>query len=171
MASAHLNSQERFVYQMFKGMFYRFIKVEYNCSVLSSPDPIIFAANHNNYFETVLLALLLLSERQGRKVSFISDWMFQYLPITGFLLNISDPIYVYNKRARILLLNRLQKDPVKYSVLKTCARKLETGVSIGIYPKGTRSQDPLYLKPGKRGIGKLVLETQVPVIPIGIDFP
>lgn len=145
--------------------------MEHDSSILSAPDPVIFAANHNNSFETLLLEVLLISRRQGRIVSFINDWMFRYIPLVGWLIKMTDPIYVYNKKARLSFINRYRKDPGKNPVFCTCVERLQSGRSIGIFPEGTRNPDPFYLKKGRRGIGELVLTTGAPVIPIGIDFP
>ena len=42
---------------------------------------------------------------------------------------------------------------------------------MGIFPEGTRNPDPFRLMRGRKGTGEIALRSQVPVLPVGIDFP
>jgi len=135
------------------------------------PDPVIFAFNHNSSYETMFIVLYLVYKRQGEKVHFFADWMYGYLPIVGWFVRMTEPIFVYHKRARFGFLNRIkQKIEQRNSYLESFL-KLKQNHCIGIFPEGTRNRDPYQLKPGRKGIGKIALKTGVPVLPIGIDFP
>lgn len=46
-------------------------------------------------------------------------------------------------------------------------RLLDEGKSLGVYPEGTRSRDGRVLK-FRPGVGRIALETRVPVVPVGI---
>ncbi|MBN2011565.1 1-acyl-sn-glycerol-3-phosphate acyltransferase [candidate division KSB1 bacterium] len=148
-----------------------YIHVENEYQLNTLPEPVIFAANHNTSFETVILALYLLHRRDGKKVSFLVDWMYQYLPIVGWLMKHIDAIYGYNKPSTISFINRFRKSPETQKVTLVCIRYLRDRRNVVIFPEGTRNTHPYQLKRGRKGIGDIVLQTGVPVIPIGIDFP
>ena len=138
---------------------------------LNSVEPQIFAFNHNCSFEAVLVPSYLVFQRQGRKISFICDWMYQHIPVLGWIFNQMDPIYVYNKPARLKYLNRLKPIESKKTVYYESIERLKLGQSIGIFPEGTRNRNPNKLLKGQNGIGYIVLNSLAPVVPIGIDFP
>jgi 1-acyl-sn-glycerol-3-phosphate acyltransferase len=106
----------------------------------------------------------------GKKISFVIDWMYGRLPLLSWLFKQIDPIYVYNKPTRLKFLNR-SKPINKKPVYLECIKYLNLFKSIGIFPEGTRNKNPDELKRGKNGIGRIVLESGAPVVPVGIDFP
>jgi 1-acyl-sn-glycerol-3-phosphate acyltransferase len=107
--------------------------------------------------------------RNGRPAGFLIDWMYGSLPLVGWLTRVAEPIYVYNKPARIPFLNRYRKEG--RNAYQECVSRLNKGASIAIFPEGTRNPNPHELRRARKGIGGIVLETDVPVFPIGIDFP
>ncbi|MGQ9921515.1 MAG: lysophospholipid acyltransferase family protein, partial [Desulfobacca sp.] len=130
---------------------------------------IIFVYNHNNYFETVVLSSYFLS-RWRRRISFMVDWMYGHIPILGWLLQGVEPVYVYNKPARWDFLNR-RRGKVTSDPVAECLARLAQGWCLGIFPEGSRNRHPSVLKRGRQGIGEIALRSQVPVLPVGIDFP
>lgn len=166
-----LNSKERFILKALLFLFSPFIRVENEKGLPPADEPVIFAFNHNSSFETVLIALVLIFKRQGKKVHFLVDWMYGYLPIVGWLVRLTDPIFVFNKQARFRWLNRIKYQVEQKNVFLQCIQKLNQNGSIGIFPEGTRNRNPHELKIGQNGIGRIALKTGVPVVPIGIDFP
>jgi len=138
---------------------------------ITGPDPCIFAFNHNCFFESVLVPSFLTWRRQGRKINFISDWMYQHFPIVGWVLKQTDPIYSYHKPARLKFLNRYRPKTGQRTVYQECIDRLKRGNCIGIFPEGTRNFNPVSLLKGQKGIGYIVLNTSAPVVPGGIDFP
>lgn len=146
------------------------ITVENQENLQSAPEPLIFAFNHNNSFEALLVPIYLIYCRQGRKISFVVDWMFGMVPVLGWILKQCDPVYVYRKKSTIPWLNRLRNQPAQ-SVERQCIERLANHSSIGIFPEGVRNQNPHYLLKGRKGIGHIALKSLVPVLPIGIDFP
>lgn len=133
-------------------------------------SPCIYAFNHNNAFESIFVPVLLIFLLGGRRVSFVIDWMFGRLPLVGWLMNQTDPVYVYNKRSTLPFLERRRLKAASSSSRSECLRRLATGASIGIFPEGTRNNDPFRLLKAKPGIGYIALESGVPVIPVGIEF-
>ncbi len=134
-------------------------------------DPAIFALNHNCSFEAILAPCVLIYQRRGRLISFVSDWMYGQLPGINWIYKQIDPVYVYNKPSTIGFLNKYRERNQHGKVLPECLNRLESGRSIGLFPEGTRNPDPSRLLRAKRGLGHLALKSDRPVIPVGIDFP
>ncbi len=133
-------------------------------------DPVIFAFNHNNSFETLLVPVFLMHLRKGRKISFVIDWMYGKIPIIGWFCRQIDPIYVYNKPAKYRLLEQYRMKHQRQDVHEHIIEKLERDQSIGIFPEGKRNKNPYMLRRGFNGVGHIALHARVPVIPIGIEF-
>lgn len=154
-------------------IFKPFIKVE-NDQVLSPDmDSAVFAINHNNAIETVIVATCLIKRFNGRKVSFIVDWLFAQIPVLGWLISKIDPIYVYSKPAKFKIVEWIRrKYSSKEAVFEECVRRIKYNRSlIGVFPEGKINSCPTKLKKGRKGIGYIVLNTNARVFPIGIDFP
>ena len=49
--------------------------------------------------------------------------------------------------------------------------RLRNGISVGIFPEGGLNRNTRKLNRGRLGIGEIILETGVPVVPVGVDFP
>jgi 1-acyl-sn-glycerol-3-phosphate acyltransferase len=167
----YLTSFPRRVLKSFLFCFDHLITAEDFDKLTVTDDPLIFTFNHNCSYETLLVPAYLISLRQGRKISFIIDWMFGYLPVLAWLFKQIDPIYVYNKRSNMVFLNKYRAHHQPATVYEQCIARLKKNQSIGIFPEGTRNRNPESLLKGKKGIGYIALHSQAPVLPIGIDFP
>lgn len=148
----------------------QFIQTEQFDTQIVTSDPLIFAFNHSCSYESLLVPAYLIYLRQGRKISFIIDWMFGCLPVLAWIFKQIDPIYVYNKRSSLVVLNRYRPKHKQLTVYDQCINRLKDGQSIGIFPEGTRNRNPESLLKGRKGIGYIALHSQTPVLPIGIDF-
>jgi 1-acyl-sn-glycerol-3-phosphate acyltransferase len=135
------------------------------------PDPVIFAFNHNNAYESIAVPSALIFARGGHRIQFLVDWMYLKTPLVGWILRQIDPIPIYNKRARWGLWERYRQARRGGDPIEACRLRLRQGHSVGIFPEGTRNGDPSTLRRGRKGLGRLVLRSQVPVLPVGIDFP
>ncbi len=155
---------------MFYFCFHPLTIVEEAIDLRQIPHPVILAYNHNNYYETIVISSYLVKRWPRRRVSFVVDWMFGRLPLIGWFLQAVEPVYVYHKPARWQFLNR-RKPPRPGNKIQECLQRLAVGASVGIFPEGSRNGDPAVLRRGRRGIGELALLSQVPVLPVGIDFP
>ncbi len=132
--------------------------------------PVIFAFNHNNSIETLLVPACLVYHGGGKKISFIVDWMFGKIPLLDRLFNVMEPIYVYHKRSPLAVLeSRRPKTVRKDDAVSLCCQKLKEGRHIGIFPEGKRNRDPEKLLRAKPGIGHISLRSGMPVIPVGIN--
>ena len=99
-ASPHLEPQTRLLARSVMRCFGSFLSTENEISLITTPDPVIFAFNHNNYWETLLVGSYLVTMRTGKKIAFITDWMYGRLPLFSWLIKRIDPIYTYRKNPR-----------------------------------------------------------------------
>jgi 1-acyl-sn-glycerol-3-phosphate acyltransferase len=130
----------------------------------------IFAFNHNNSFETLIVPVFLIYHLGGRNISFVIDWMYGKVPIIGLLMDMLDPVYVFNKRSRLPWIEATRPLVPSGDTIERCCKKLRSGCSIGIFPEGKRNRNPETLVRGKSGIGHIALQSGSPVVPVGIDF-
>ncbi|MEI7788776.1 MAG: lysophospholipid acyltransferase family protein [Chlorobiaceae bacterium] len=133
-------------------------------------DARIYAFNHNNSLEVLMVPVLIIYHTGGRMISFVIDWMYGKIPILGSLMDMTDPVYVYHKRSSLSWIEAKRKSGPVDDTIERCSEKLREGQSIGIFPEGTRNRNPEYLLKGKPGIGHIALKTGSPVVPVGIDF-
>jgi 1-acyl-sn-glycerol-3-phosphate acyltransferase len=167
----HLRFLPRLVLRLMLLAFGDLIQVEGEKNLKGLKDPVVFAFNHNTEFETLLVAWYLIFARAGRTISFIIDWMFQFIPIVGWMFRQIKPVYVYNKKARFKAIDKLRKKNIRLPVYDECIYRLGQNRSIGIFPEGTRNRNPKMLRKARNGVGLIVLKANIPVIPTGIDFP
>ena len=138
---------------------------------IAVPGPAIFALNHSNSAEAVLVPAALMWLRGGEPVCFLADWMYLHVPILGWLLRSAEVIPVYRKPARWRFREAYRLEGSRRPVLDACLARLAEGVSVGIFPEGTRNRDPEHLLRGRSGLGELVLRSSAPVVPVGIHYP
>ena len=166
----HLDPQTRLLVRSILSFSGSFLKVDNEVVLKSTPDPLIFAFNHNNYWETLVVTSYLLSQRTGKKLAFLTDWMFGRLPVFSWFIKRIDPIYTYRKRPRFAYLNKHQQKADGQAVCQACLDRLHNRQSLGIFPEGTRNKNPGQLKRGRKGVGEIALRSGVPVLPMGIAF-
>ncbi len=130
----------------------------------------IYAFNHNNSIEVLMVPALIIYHLGGRMISFVIDWMYGKVPVLGSLMDMTSPVYVYNKRSRLRWIEAKRMSRPADATVERCAEKLRSGQSIGIFPEGTRNRNADYLLQGKPGIGHITLKTGSSVVPVGIDF-
>ena len=130
----------------------------------------IYAFNHNNSIEVLMVPVLIIYHLGGRMISFVMDWMYGKVPILGFLMDMTDPVYVYHKRSSLRWIEAKRMTRPTDDTVERCTEKLLSGKSIGIFPEGTRNRNPENLLKGKPGIGHIALKSAATVVPVGIDF-
>lgn len=132
--------------------------------------PVIFAFNHNNALESVLVPACLVYHSGGKKISFIIDWMFGKIPLLEQLFKLMDPVYVYHKRSPLRFIeSKRPKTGKMRDTVSLCCERLREGKRVGIFPEGKRNSDPHRLLRAKPGIGHIALISDAPVIPVGIN--
>ncbi len=139
-------------------------------SLTGLPDPAVFVFNHNGTFECWAVPPVLMREL-GRPLCFLVDWMYLHLPLVGWLIGRIDPVPVYTKPARWRLFESYRLARQGDSPLAAALDRLEAGGSLGLFPEGHRNADLARLRRARQGLGLLILLSEAPVVPIGIEFP
>ena len=118
---------------------------------LPADGPVIVAANHISFFDTVVLMLSVPRKTYFvGKAEYMDSWATSRLfPAMGLI-----PI---------------EREAAKQAVaaLGVAADVLRQGHVLGIYPEGTRSRDGLLHK-GHTGVAQLALMTGAPIVPVGL---
>lgn len=113
--------------------------------------PVVFVSNHVSALDIpILFATLPRSFRIVYKSSLL------YVPLMGQHL----------AATRHIAIDRSKAFSAKRS-LAAAARRIHNGVSVALFPEGTRSGDGL-MGPFKRGSFKLAVEAGVPVVPVSL---
>ncbi len=118
---------------------------------LPEAGPVIVAANHISFFDSVLLMFAL-----PRPVSVIGKAEYADNPVTKWLYCGSGMIPIRRENTTGLI-----------HALEQVEEVLNRGEVLGIFPEGTRSRDGL-LHRGHSGAAHLALSTGAPLLPIGI---
>ena len=102
----------------------------------------------------------------------MADWNFLLVPILGTVFRIGKIIPVTSKAARPQWLNHFRKFIVRGPHGMDLARDvIERGGSVGIFPEGKVNKNPDVLLRGRKGAAKLAMETGVPILPVGVQYP
>ncbi len=111
--------------------------------------PVIFAANHQSFYDPVLLSLAA-----GRRVTYLAMQHYFGYPLLGWLMGFYGAVAV-------------RADSPGPSAYGRMVRALRDGRACGIFPEGGRSPDGLPCHPSP-GVGALALRTGAPVVPVTI---
>ena len=118
--------------------------------------PAILASNHLAVMDSFFLPLVV-----RRRITFLAK--SEYFTGTGIKGWLSRWFFTAVGQVPI---DRADADAAQ-AALRTAQRLLGEGKLMGMYPEGTRSPDGRLYK-GKTGLGRLALETGVPVIPVAM---
>lgn len=165
-----LTPTQRLAARLVATVFGRWVWVRGVDRIATAPRPTVFALNHNNAIETILIAAVLTFVR-GRVPGFLVDWMYVHLPVVGWIVRLCEPIPVFSKPARFRLYERLRLAARRRSPVDGAAAALSAGRDVAVFPEGRRNGSAKRLEAGRPGIGRLVLETGAIVVPIGLRFP
>ncbi|MBI4220595.1 MAG: AMP-binding protein [Chloroflexi bacterium] len=119
--------------------------------------PVILAANHESHLDTpAVLAALPGRLRRRTAVAAAADFWFGGRKLPGAAVAFLFNAFPFSRSGAVR------------PTLEHCARLVESGWSILVFPEGTRSADGL---PGrfKAGAGLIAVELGVPVVPVFID--
>jgi len=118
------------------------------------PGPMVFVANHMGTMETTILPGLICPIKP---VTYVVKEKLVHGPIWGPIMRSRDPITV------------TRKDPRKdlEAVLSGGSERLAKGISIIIFPQGTRTEIFDRTKFNSLGI-KLAAKTGVPIVPVAL---
>jgi 1-acyl-sn-glycerol-3-phosphate acyltransferase len=118
--------------------------------------PAILASNHLAVMDSFYLPLVV-----RRRITFLAK--AEYFTCTGLKGWLSRWFFTSVGQVPI---DRNDSDSAR-AALRTAERLLGEGKLLGMYPEGTRSPDGRLYK-GKTGMGRLALQTGVPVIPVAM---
>jgi len=114
--------------------------------------PTIYASNHQSTADIPVLFMAL-----PVNVRFVAKKQLGYVPLVGWYLHLARyPLVDRGNRAKAI------------KSLEEAGRKVRNGVSIIVYPEGTRSDDGRVL-PFKKGPFALALKARVPICPVTIE--
>lgn len=119
---------------------------------LDRSRPHIFVSNHQSTIDIPTLFIALPAD-----VRFVSKQALKYVPFIGWYMWLAQFVFVDrgNRRSAIASLDR-------------AAVQIRSGVSIIMFPEGTRSETNEVL-PFKKGPFALAMKAQVPLIPVAIE--
>jgi 1-acyl-sn-glycerol-3-phosphate acyltransferase len=113
----------------------------------------VFMSNHVSQFD-ILAVIVALAELQLRWVAKIE---LTRVPVFGWALG----------RTGHIIIDRRNREQAVAS-LRAARAKMEQGVSVMIFPEGTRGRAQETLLPFKKGGFMLALETGFPIVPIAV---
>lgn len=120
-------------------------------AVLAPDRPYVFAANHQNALDILVLAAAL-----PYPFGFVAKAELARVPFLGFAIRHSASLYIDRSTHRRSV-----------ESLRAAAARIREGNSVLLFPEGARSYAPGLL-PFKRGAFVLALEAGVPVVPVTI---
>lgn len=127
-------------------------------NILKVGGPVVFVSNHMSTLETFVFPCIIAPLKE---VTYVVKESLISMPLFGHVMKSRNPIVVSRKNSRQDLLN----------VISQGKEKIEKGISIILFPEGTRQEVFNPEKFNSLGI-KLAKEAGVPVIPVAIktDF-
>jgi len=130
------------------------VRVETHRLVALDPRrPYVFMSNHRSQFD-ILAVMAALHEFQLRWVAKVE---LTRVPVFGWGL----------KHSGHIIIDR--SDPVQaVATLRAARTKMEKGISVTIFPEGTRSGADQALLPFKKGGFMLAVETGFPIVPLAV---
>jgi len=120
---------------------------------LDPTRPYVFMSNHASHFD-ILAVVAALPEMQLR---WVAKRELADIPIFGWALG----------RAGHIIIDRSNPEQAMAS-LRAAKKTMDTGVSVMIFPEGTREGHDHELLPLKKGGFLLAIETGTPIVPIAV---
>ncbi len=128
----------------------------------------IIVSNHRSYFDLYVVTMVLFRAGLHRRVLFPVRANFFYDRLLGLFVNgvmswfsMYPPIFRDRKK---LALNHTAMSEIAWFLQNR-------DIGAGIHPEGTRGQgdDPYALLPGQSGVGRVIHQSRVPVIPVFVN--
>ncbi len=127
------------------------VSVTVECLASPPPEPVVFVSNHVSALDIPILFVTL-----PRPFRIVYKSSLVYVPLMGLFLVASRHVPI--DRSRAFSARRS---------LSAAARRIRNGVSVALFPEGTRSGDGA-MGAFKRGSFKLALEARAPVVPVSL---
>jgi len=135
---------------------------------LAAHESFIFVCNHRSFFDLYLITMELFRRGMTQRIVFPVRAHFFYDSYLGLFVNglmsffaMYPPIFREKQKAFV---NVASLQELSFLIRRG-------GVFVGMHPEGTRntSDDPLALLPAQPGVGKIIHEARVTVIPVFIN--
>lgn len=120
-------------------------------SGLPATGPVILAANHRSFLDSLFLPLVL-----GRRVTFVAKAEYFDSKKTAWFFRGVGQIPI-----------RREGGSASDGALAAATEVLEAGGVFAIYPEGTRTRDG-FTHRGHTGVARLSLRTGAPIVPVGL---
>lgn len=130
--------------------FFR-VKISGRENLPPSTTGAVYVANHQSIMDIFVLFLL------GKPFKFVSKIEVFYVPIIGLAMYLTGHVALKRMDGRS-----------QAQTFKQCINLLKEGVSILVFPEGTRSRDGK-IKAFKSGAFKMARRGEAPVVPISLD--
>ena len=139
------------VVQVYLSLWHR-LKIEHWGRVPAEP-PFILCANHSSHLDTLVLASQLSWRLRDRVFPLAAgDVFFERPAKSAFAATVLNALPIWRKKCGVQAIRELRQ------------RLLQEPCAFILFPEGARSRDGRML-PFKNGLGMLVAETDVPVVP------
>ena len=115
-------------------------------------DPYIYVMNHQSMFDIVVAFVLI-----PFNFRFIAKKSLKPIPFLGWYMTVTGMVFIDRKNRRAAMRS-----------LNEAYEKIRRGISIFVYPEGTRSADGRIL-PFKKGAFVMAIQAGVPIVPLAID--
>lgn len=159
---------QRWVYQVTKNLLHH-DGLE-RVAALNPPAGVLLCANHRSFFDSYIIALLLMRHRV--------PWVQRlYFPVrSNFFYERPAGVAVNALMGGLCMYPPIFRDPAKAAANKTALEQVtavlqKPGTVVGMHPEGTRGKgaDPYQLLPAQPGVGQVVLRARPTVLPVFVN--
>ena len=119
--------------------------------LLDPKQPYVFVANHRSYLDTAALFVFT-----GRRIGVLAKKELLKVPVLGVGMGF----------VNVMAIDRTNRESA-IRTTEAAARRIQSGVSFGVFVEGTRAK-PGELLPFKKGAFYMARQAGVPVVPIAI---
>jgi 1-acyl-sn-glycerol-3-phosphate acyltransferase len=136
--------------------------------ILETSGSVIVVANHRSFFDMYVVTANLMRRRLSKRIIFPVRSDFFYTSWLGLVVNfLMSFLAMYPP-----LFRRGEQAALNLFALEELGTLLRGGeMFVGLHPEGTRKKDddPYTLLPAKPGVGRVIFEAKVPVVPVFIN--
>jgi 1-acyl-sn-glycerol-3-phosphate acyltransferase len=135
---------------------------------LDADQSFICVANHRSFFDLYAVTAYLVRRGLPHRIVFPVKSTFFYERPLGLVVNGAASFFamyppIFRERKK-LIINPASLDEIVWLLRRG-------GTFLGFHPEGTRKQDddPYTLLPAQRGVGRVIEESRVPVLPVFVN--
>jgi 1-acyl-sn-glycerol-3-phosphate acyltransferase len=121
---------------------------------LTAAQPCVYVANHQSTLDVALLASIY-----PENTVVVAKREIRSIPLFG---------WIYEKTGN-LLIDRSDRTRSVQQLQEAARAVREKGVSVWLFPEGTRGREPGRLLPLKKGAFQLALSAEVPIVPVVVQ--